>query len=293
MFDFQELQARINRVLDTDIFFIIGMPKSGTTWLQKLLDGHPDICCSGEGHFPNSLGPKLETALTQHNQIILQKNNMLYGSNAGYPTFSPEHMKFLFICAVSLLLDAQTAGCNCRCIGEKTPNNIRSLPQLSTLFPRARFVHIIRDGRDGAVSGWHHIYRDTPDEARAQYPTFADYVASYARQWVETTQLGREFGARHPQRYFELRYEDLHAEPGSLVTRLLTFLGVDASPDRVARCIESGSFERLSGGRAPGEENAQSHFRKGVVGDWQAHFDKKSLANFKREAGQLLKHLGY
>jgi hypothetical protein len=143
------------------------------------------------------------------------------------------------------------------------------------------------------VSGWHHIYRDTPDEARAQYPSFADYVASYARQWVETTQLGREFGQRHPQRYFELRYEDLHAEPSGLITRLLTFLGVDASPETVARCIESGSFKRLSGGRAPGEENAQSHFRKGVVGDWQAHFDKKSLAIFKREAGQLLKHLGY
>ena len=293
MFDFHAHQARVNRLLEKDIFFIAGMPKSGTTWLQKMLDGHPDICCGGEGHFPNMLGPKLQSALLEHNEYIRLKNRMLYGSSEGFPTFAVDHIKFLFVSAVCLLLDAQMAGRECRCVGEKTPNNVRALPQLAELFPKAKFIHIIRDGRDGAVSGWHHVQWDTPAEARKQFPTFADYVASFAKQWAETTRLGRDFGGRHPERYFEVRYEDLHADMETHLARLLNFLDVDASPETIARCREHGSFRKLSGGRAPGEEDKQSHFRKGVAGDWKNYFDDKTLSIFNREAGHLLRELGY
>lgn len=293
MFDYRVFQDRIARLLEKDIFFIAGMSKSGTTWLQKLLDGHPEICCSGEGHLPNMLGPKLQSALLEHSEYIRLKNRMLYGTSEGFPTFSVDHVKFLFVTAACLLLDAQTAGRECRCVGEKTPNNIRALAQLADLFPTAKFIQIIRDGRDGAVSGWHHIYRDTPEEARKQYPTFAAYVTTFARQWAETTRMGRDFGRRHPERYQEVRYEDLQNDPDASLTRLLAFLGVDTSPAMVARCRESGSFRRLSGGRAPGEEDKQSHFRKGVAGDWKNHFDDNSLSVFNREAGNMLKELGY
>jgi hypothetical protein len=61
----------------------------------------------------------------------------------------------------------------------------------------------------------------------------------------------------------------------------------------VAACVDGASFERLSGGRRPGEENASSHFRKGVAGDWAAHFDGEALARFETEAGALLQELGY
>lgn len=293
MFDFHGHQARVNRLLEKDIFFIAGMPKSGTTWLQRILDGHPDICCGGEGHFPNMLGPKLQSALLEHNEYIRLKNRMLYGTSEGFPIFTLDHIKFLFVSAVCLLLDAQTAGRDYRCVGEKTPNNVRALPQLAELFPRAKFIHVIRDGRDGVVSGWHHVQRDTPEEARKQFPTFADYVASFAKQWAEITQIGRDFGRHNPGRYFEIRYEELHADPDAHLTRLLGFLGVDASPEAVALCRESGSFQRLSGGRAPGEEDKQSHFRKGVAGDWKNYFDDKNLSIFNREAGHLLRELGY
>ena len=293
MLDFHGHQARVNRLLEKDIFFIAGMPKSGTTWLQKILDGHPDICCGGEGHFTNMLGPKLQSALLEHNEYIRLKNRMLYGTSEGFPTFTVDHIMFLFVNAVCLLLEAQTEGREYRCVGEKTPNNVRALPQLAELFPRAKFIHIIRDGRDGVVSGWHHIQRDTPEEARKQFPTFADYVASFAKQWAEITQIGRDFGRRNPGRYFEIRYEELHADPDAHLARLLGFLGVDASPEAIARCRESGSFQRLSGGRAPGEEDKQSHFRKGVAGDWKNYFDDKTLSIFNREAGHLLRELGY
>ena len=62
---------------------------------------------------------------------------------------------------------------------------------------------------------------------------------------------------------------------------------------QVARsCTESASFEKMSG-RRPGQEDATSHLRKGVVGDWREHFDDEISFRFESIAGYLLTELGY
>ena len=68
------------------------------------------------------------------------------------------------------------------------------LDGVSRIFPGARFIHIIRDGRDGAVSGWHHIYRDSPEWARTNYPTFSHYAGAYASAWAAYVEQGCSFG---------------------------------------------------------------------------------------------------
>jgi hypothetical protein len=55
-------------------FFVGGYPKSGTTWLQLLLNAHPEVSCIGEGHLPHHLEPLLRQALAQHNALIAEKN---------------------------------------------------------------------------------------------------------------------------------------------------------------------------------------------------------------------------
>ena len=62
MSDLQQLWDRLDAVLQKDLFFLVGVGKSGTTWLQKLLDGHPEISCNGEGHFVDVLLPQLQDA---------------------------------------------------------------------------------------------------------------------------------------------------------------------------------------------------------------------------------------
>ncbi len=57
-----DFQSRIGRVLSGQLFFIAGAPKSGTTWVQRLLDAHPEIVCSGEGHFANKIAPPCKEA---------------------------------------------------------------------------------------------------------------------------------------------------------------------------------------------------------------------------------------
>ncbi|MGH6933448.1 MAG: sulfotransferase domain-containing protein, partial [Dongiaceae bacterium] len=61
----------------------------------------------------------------------------------------------------------------------------------------------------------------------------------------------------------------------------------------IERCREAASFERLSGGRKPGEEKPQAFMRKGAVGDWRNHFDDRARDIFERSAGPLLRRMGY
>ncbi len=71
---YRETQHAIERVFAKQIFFIAGVLKSGTTWLQLLLDAHPEIACRGEAHFIDSLYPKLATAFERYNRESADRN---------------------------------------------------------------------------------------------------------------------------------------------------------------------------------------------------------------------------
>ena len=166
-----------------------------------------------------------------------------------------------------------------------------ALPNLELLYPQMRFIHVIRDGRDGAVSGWAAV-RARGEEGK--FASFAEYAGYFAqRHWLPYITRAREAAPGLGDRYLEVRYERLHAEPHAETRRVLEFLGVDSSAPVVDECVEAASFETLSGGRRRGEENQASHFRKGIIGDWENHFDEEALARFDAVARPLLRELGY
>ncbi len=292
-FDYAALRRRIDEILSKKLFFIVGVLKSGTTWLQAILDGHPDISCSGEGHFTNFLEPNLRRAVNDYNNNITEKNKTIFKELKGYPTLSQHHLYFMLTSAICLSLSEQVRGRTCGIVGEKTPGNIRAMPLLHELFPAAKFVHVIRDGRDAVVSGWAHNLRIAPDWTRDTFGSLPRYVDTFAPTWTQGIRLGQSFGTKHPDRYFEIRYEELHRDPGEAIRRVLRFLDADASDPMVEGCREAGSFERLTGGREPGREDRRSHFRKGVVGDWRSQLDADAQRRFETHAGALLRQLGY
>lgn len=293
MFVYENLQKAIDDTFSKQLFFIIGLAKSGTTWLQLTLDGHPEIACRGEGHFTNYLAPNLKKAVDRYNQLIDGKNKTVFTEIEGFPLLKRDHVLFLLASAIGLQMAEYGKGNSIRVIGEKTPDNIHALPALRELFPDAKFIHIIRDGRDAAVSAWFHNFRVAPDLARKKLGTLPRFAAKSARAWVKAVKAGRAFGKQHPRQYLEVRYEDLHRDTAGSVLRALEFLGVDASEHAVTRCLDAGSFETFAGGRKPGEENRESLFRKGGVGDWRNHFDSRATEVFERHAGDLLRQLGY
>ena len=295
MDSYRDIDKAIERVFGKQIFFVVGRSKSGTTWLQFLLDVHPEICCRGEGHFTDILYPLLGKAFQGYNKQSADRNHLFErsGLKGDFPTYNREHLHYMLRTAIGLLFVQWIDDTNVKCIGEKTPEHGYSLDLLDSIVPGAKYINVIRDGRDVAVSIWTWNMHTNPEGMRAKHPTFAGFVENLAASWRDHVTQARNFGAIHPERYFELRYEDLHREPEPIVRAMFEFLSVDASDEVIAECIQAASFERLTRGRKRGQEQNGAHMRKGVVGDWRNHLSDADHAAFRRHAGDLLKELGY
>jgi hypothetical protein len=291
MFDYDKLHLAISELRRKQIFFIGGAVKSGTTWLQLLLDSHPDISCSGEGHFFNSFAPLLRHAFDEQNEYISEKNVSIFKELQGYPLLTDDHFRYLLSSVMTLSLYDQVDHKSVRAIGEKTPDNIRFLELLDEMFPTAKVIQIVRDGRDCAVSGWFHNLRVSPEDYNNMSMDY--YVKQFANIWTNFVSQGSAFGIQHPTRYLALRYEDLSAEPERTLGGVFRFLGVECSESILRDCCAAGSFQKVSGGRVRGQEDRESFFRKGTTGDWRNHLSDETNKAFEESAGDWLIRFGY
>lgn len=280
-------------IIAGNLFFLVGAARSGTTWLQLCLDGHPEISCAGEGHFIDDLAPRLARAIKGYNEGIGQRNLVSVGRADAFTTYSRPELRLLLAGAIALLMKKNAGGKTCRWLGEKTPDNVLHMPLLANLFPNSRFIHIVRDGRDAAVSAWFNNLRINEAQTKAKFGDFNGYMQRYAATWSAKVKRAQAYGKQNPGRYFELSYEALHREFDATLRGVLAFLEVDAGAEAIEACREAGRFSRQTGGRTRGAEDSQSHFRKGAIGDWRSHFDEASTAAFTKEAGPLLEELGY
>lgn len=273
-----------SRIESRQVFFVVGCQKSGTTWLQSALNGHREIALSGEGHFTSVLAPALAEAFKIHNAQF--KTTFKLGNDDLLAA-----LRMLIDRTLDLYMEAKSDPSQVRFIGDKTPEAAVAMPLLLSLYPDAKFIHIIRDGRDGVVSGWAHLTRLNQAGKFASVADYAEYFAKH--HWVPYIEHARRAGASIGSRYTEIRYEAMHASPAPETRRLLEFLGADASDEAVAGCVEAGSFERLTKGRERGEADANSQFRKGVVGDFRSSLPPDAIDRFERVAAPLMKALGY
>jgi len=290
---FQRLHTRIGTLAATQIFFIGGAMKSGTTWLQLLLDAHPHIVCKGEGHVANHLAPLLAQDMDRHNRKIAQKNQDVFNEIAGFPLYARDDLAYMIGAAMLLPLASEAGNPDLRAVGEKTPDNVRHFDLLHTIFPNARFLHVVRDGRDCAVSAWFHNLRATPDWMQATHPSLPAYAAIFAREWATDIAQAHNFAAAFPKACLTVRYEALLDDPAGALRHTLDFLGVAAGPDLLAQCCAAGRFEQLSAGRTRGAEDRGSFFRNGTSGNWREHLDAAANRAFIQAASPWLEVLGY
>src|SRR5262249_36220863 len=108
MFDYDRLHTAVSTLRQKKIFFIGGTPKSGSTWLQLLLNAHPAVSCSGEGHFPDRLWEPLRQAVGQHCQSIQEHNKKLFNGLSGYPRLTDEDFLYIFRSCIAVFLVEQS-----------------------------------------------------------------------------------------------------------------------------------------------------------------------------------------
>jgi len=311
------------------VFFVVGLAKSGTTWLMKTLDAHPEVLCKGEGRFFGEEYRREVLARTQTKQQPSSLYNALLGSE--YLRLwiersvwtregeTDEQIRDLVRLATDYFLTTELSKSGKRMVGDKTPLlGPKFVEEIHEIYPEARVIHIIRDGRDQAVSFIHQqgnrakrgrthrlspeelakseAYRRSPQElSQTGEGMFAEKTLRKAAQnWdLRVGQAIEKGPALFGDAYTEVRYEDLLERPNEEVERLLGFLEVDTDGELVEYCVDSASFAKLSNGRERGEEDPSSFYRKGVSGDWKELFNERDKQVYKEEAGELLIRLGY
>lgn len=163
-----------------------------------------------------------------------------------------------------------------------------------------RFV-VIRDLRDTLVSGFFSLKIShakfevegvTDFRHRLQSMGFEEGLMQALKEWLPVN-------AEIQQSWVEaeeplIRFEDLLDRGWQILEpTLLDECQLGVSRGKLRRAIRSQSFERLSGGRRPGEEDVASHYRKGIAGDWRNYFTEPVKDAFKERWGELLVATGY
>ena len=267
--------------------FITGCPKSGTTWMARLLNGHPEIVVHGEGRFAWRMYGFLEGGMFNFRQD--------HEEHHGCPLVVPTTHEFaLLIRAMTdyIFFRYLTTGGKptetVRVLADKTPQHIVCAKELRMLYPTCRFINIVRDPRDAATSALFHLGKNS---SRPKAEFLHEFIDETWRLHVDAAiKAENDFG---PEAILNIRYEDLHRDEASVLQKCLTFLGVDASDASIRACSQAGSFELLSGGRKRGQVDPDSFFRKGIVGDWINHIEPELAQRCCGRVGDSMARFGY
>lgn len=276
--------------------FIVGTGRCGSTLLRLMLDSHPELAIPEEALFLPQLitAAQQGTSLDELAQILATHRDWSkYGLDAHVLLEDARRSGDAPLAALLLSFYRAYAGrFGKRRYGDKTIAAAYYIPALREVFPDARFVHLIRDGRDVALS------------MRGLWWTF-DSIAAAAAHWAVTILTVRA-DAPGPDQYLELRYEDLVCEPEAVLRRVCAFLdlpwhqGMLDYPERAAaRLEEVPDGIAWDGGVIPSERVRLAHLMTlqaptgSRIGAWRGKLDAKEVRSFELLAGSLLAELGY
>lgn len=276
-----------------NVFFVSGAPKSGTTWLQRVLDAHPEVMCSGEGHFVDRFIMPLAAVLREYNQQMVLLAGRVYEGRAYYGQVQQADYDDICRNFIMSRLTVRGPGPQVKWVGDKTPRYALRLKNLYELFPQGRFINIVRDPRDVMMSLQGH--RTRVERGPAPPPNMLDsetLIRHGVDDWIANVTPVGAFAAAHPGQMHNLRYEDMINDPLGEARRAFAFLGVSTDPAVLEKVVSATSFEAQSG-RKPGEESAESFLRKGIAGDWVGRLDPWAQQLVEERCGDLMRQYGY
>lgn len=271
-------------MVDKDILFVFGAPRSGTTFLNDVLRRHFDygLCAEGkwvlrEGSRVQSYGDLRDDANLRRLIATLQKYSMFKHFRTAYSERFARPMELTADRIIKHMPERSYAGLvyavfqsvaeqmGKRHVGNKYPDYWKDLEQLDAWFPNALFLHVVRDGRDVALS----VRKQNWGE-RTTYGS--------ARRWVQVQKRASSFFNRiSAERRLVLYYEELCASPDRIVDRLDRFL---------SSCL-------VRRRREAAVEDIQQRVKRGNYQKWRKEMPKGDICTFEAVAADWLRKHGY
>lgn len=274
-------------ILSERPFFIIGHPRSGTTLLRFMLASHPRLFIPEEtGFIPFLVKEKEIGALLSQIQVkkILERmgrlNYLWRDKVKDIATFYNSLDKPTLAHILDEIFRHYTTERPVIRWGDKTPLYVQYIPILDKIFPDAQFIHLIRDGRDAALS------------AHKKWPEHGSYMDLHylLKNWVRNVNTGRQAGQLlGTGRYYELFYETLVLQPKEALVCLCAFLGEELHPAMLDHTVLASEI-------GPGPDGHTEVLRPvstSSISVWEKKMTPFEKKMSDKIAGSTLTSLGY
>ncbi|MBX3362943.1 MAG: sulfotransferase [Phycisphaeraceae bacterium] len=307
---------------DATFFFIAGSYRSGTTWLRDMLNAHPEAFVLDEGWMLNDKGHGAEHWVDRG--TIARWCDTGHNAWAERIGDAEEVARVATRGAVEGVMRAAAAtaheGKRVRAIGDKTTfYYCDRVDALHRLFPDARFVHALRDGRDVAVSHCFYLFKFRSREGPSQFEVLpagarehmerayrfhalgeGERVALFCEEslryfagvWGACVRGAARASSLYKERFIEVRYERVLERTAEELARVLGFLGLDARDELVTQIVERHRFEARTK-RERGEADPLAKTRKGIAGDWRTYFSSEDERVWADASGEAKREAGY
>jgi hypothetical protein len=303
--------AEIRQFFPRDKFFLFGHARSGTTLLMRLVRLHPEVHCNYQAHFftRRPLLKSLVNTPEAEEWLTRKSNRWNHGRDLS---------AVMLRAAADFVMEREAAREGKRIVGDKSPLSAilgQAIRETYSIYPDAKIVYIVRDGRDVLVS---ERFRNFVEESRflnaedrriledlrrnqepyttGQRSIFSEqFIRRMAEAWVtDLSEVEAEAKRLFDGSFLTLRYEDVLKQPFRELCRVWTFLGVrevDASLEKaLAREMASNPDEEWQSRRSG---DIATFLAKGHAGNWRSVFSAADKALFKRIAGEALIQWGY
>jgi hypothetical protein len=307
--------AEAKSFFPTQKFFIFGYARSGTTLLTRLIRLHPRAHCNYQAHF-FTRAPLLESLVADpevESWLSRRSNRWNHGRD-----LSPVVLR----AASDFIMEREARqvgkfGSDCL-VGDKSPNNLlngRSVELLAKVYPDARLIFIVRDGRDAMLSRRFQSFIDTPHHLSkedalirrqfienpelylaGQRSLFTEKgllqnIAGWAKNVSETPAIA---SSRFGPQFVHLRYEDLLDRSWEEICRIWVFLGLDPEVSGLREALDQELNQNPDADwQAEKSNEIARNLPKGKRYAWREILTRRDREIFAREAGYALKAWGY
>jgi hypothetical protein len=278
-----------------NLLFVVGCPRSGTTWVQRLLASHPCIRTGQESDlFDMYVGPLLRT--WQQELLTDSSGRGAIGLSCYFTDaeFS-RTLKAYLLELLKPMVSGLQAG---ELFLEKTPSHVLFVPEIHALLPRARFVHVLRDARDTVAS----LLSASRTWGRAWAPRRAAHAA---RTWVTHVEASRQARQSLPRaQFYEVRYEALHTSGLHTLRNLAEWLGLTWPDVDLQAALGKNSPDAARaghgtpiplGGEFAGREvrEPEGFIRQARAGAWRQELSPADKLAVWRVAHMTMARVGY
>lgn len=262
-------------------FIVTGYNKSGTTFLQQLLDAHPEVSCSPEHHIKTLI--RELTIVSQKYKAVIE----MFDNRTGRQGLRYRENRAIWRALrgfISEFFD-ESADAGLSAVGFNDNWIVDYLEPIRAMFPGVNFIFIVRDPRAVAVSLYHHLVRTEPH--RVENIGLNQFCKGFGQLWVKHMELMRVWVNADGMQSTVVKYEELvGATKLNEMQRICSRLGVDGSHGVVEGCFTAVNKKSVS-------LKESGFYRSGKSNSWRDELSFEVAESIVGVCGAEMKNLGY